>query len=277
MENHRHEGPRPRSTLSSLLHLLVLLLPPALYLSGFVLTLVTISSPDYVRADQLTSPPPGSPVRITDTVLHASLWHTCTVVSSPLDGEGVSSSTETCVRRLPTYGSAGIAACEAQTNFNPLSRICQKVVTAAELYLAAAILGGIAMAAAIFCSITEVALWEPRGDTEYAGAVSRFRRTARRVLYRKGEGEGARVFVRAWGLSISALALAAAGCLVLGQVLGVDALVVEGSAAFTNDFVPDGQTRWYLSTGALRLTSAAYVTMFSGAFVALTRCGLGTV
>lgn len=73
------DQPRPwkesTSTLGLLVKVAVFVLPPALYIAGFVLTLKTIESPNFVRADQLTSPPPGSPVQFTNHTLHSSLAH----------------------------------------------------------------------------------------------------------------------------------------------------------------------------------------------------------
>ena len=67
------------------------------------------------------------------------------------------------------------------------------------------------------------------------------------------------------------LALAAAACLVMGQVLGYASMVVESSI----DINPiTNETRWYMSKGILDYTSAAYGLSLIGAFVALTACGL---
>ncbi|KAL5083901.1 hypothetical protein Trisim1_000810 [Trichoderma cf. simile WF8] len=291
------DQPRPwkesTSTLGLLVKVAVFVLPPALYIAGFVLTLKTIESPNFVRADQLTSPPPGSPVQFTNHTLHSSLWHTC--ISKTNNGVFI----ETCVRR-PAYGAAGLAACEAETTFNPFSRICQKVVSAAELYLAAAVLGGIAMVAALVLSLLEMpSCWGCRSEGEALGGVVTvdseqqtapmlqapqgtigWRRRPRRGGFGRWNGQNARILIGLLATLTHGIAIAAGGCLFAGQILGVDALVVEGSVPFANDFVSEEQTRWYLSTGALQLTTAAYVLILSGAFIAGTRCGLpapGTV
>lgn len=274
------------SKLALAARITVFALPPLLYLTGFILMIRTISSPDYVRADQLTDPPPGDVTRFTNNTLHSSLWHICTLSDADPDNF-----VETCVSR-PAYGAAGLAACEKH-QFNHFSRICQKVVQAAELYLAAVILAGMAVGGSIAWAGLQALCSLPvpnedggcKGDERRTGqsatrvaCLDVTRRISRRLPGGLVPSCRARVIILGvWQTVTSALALASAGCLVLGQILGVGALVVEGSVPMTKQgFVPNDQTRWYLSNGAGPLTTAGYVVLFSGAFLALSGCGLSS-
>jgi len=82
---------------------------------------------------------------------------------------------------------------------------------------------------------------------------------------------GSRVVMHAFGSFATLVALAGCGCLVMGQIVGVSSLVIEGSPDITAFL--ETQTRFYLDKGALDFSTAGYVCGLVGVFVAVTRCG----
>ena len=268
------------SRATKLLTLLVLALPPILYLLTFALTLATISSPDYVRANRLTTGDPETSGLLTNHVQHASLFHNC-----PADVGNVTDPNfynEHCSRR-DALGSKGLASCRAE--FFTVTRVCEKVVGAAELYVAGAVLSGFAFLAASLYTIfaagtgmgpghyeSVLTAEEKHASADSAGEGVHHHHTASAGPAARGGPSPFHVLNRAFGSFATLLAIAASGCLVLGQILGVSALVIEASPSISDPL--SDHTRWYMSKGALQFTSAAYALGFIGAFVAGSGCGL---
>lgn len=244
--------------------------PSSNYLITFSLTLATIHNPDYVRADLISVGPPETAGQFLNVSRHASLWHTCTVASLD-DGAPDSDPAnfrEDCPKRA-FLGDAGLDSCRAQ--FADVTRICPKVVAAAELYTAAAVLSGVAFLVAALHALVAV------GKTGVGPAVY-YRAVHADPSKAGGHGDGAvgpgyeYVVNNAVGAFSALLALGACMCLVLGQILGVSALVVEGSPSISEPVFDI--SRWYMSKGAFEYTSSAYALGFFGVFIAVTGCGL---
>lgn len=152
-------------------------------------------------------------------------------------------------------------------------QLCQKVVASASLYVAGAVLIGLAFALAFVVAGL---------DWKHASAATW---EAGYAPVSKGEGGEAAESTPAGPSNMPALAttlvqnvfilfLVLGGiCLIFAQVLGVQALVNEQRP--TASETPGSLTRWFMGNGSYIYTSVAYLAAFLAAFTSVTDCGLG--
>ena len=267
-----------RSLTVRILTTITLSLPPILFLISFSLTAAVINSvPDFVLSDRLTTGDLGSNTTglPTGTVMKASPFFDCTPLDPPVNETDPNWYAETCAPRTPSaWGPAGTNACLDALSGGTVSKLCVSIVAAAELYLAGAVLGGVAFLAASFYGLIVVAKMGagPRYTYHY--------HVARREEPRSTEDEDdedpplpSRAANGALGAFAALLGLAAAVCLVLGQVLAYAALVLEVSDLESLLATAD-HSRWYMGRGIRDFTGAAYGLALIGVFIMITRCGL---
>ena len=277
-----------------LLGVSVLALPPVLYLITFALSIATFSNSDFVRADRLTTGDPEVSGLLTNRTQHASPWFRCpATVGNDTDPDFFE---EHCTRR-PALGKSGVQACRDLDNLRLNTRICEKVVIAAETYTAGAVLSGLAFLAASLYAINvslmreeqqgygrvtrseKATATEETNEIDAAAAASGGTPDATKeetTAVTEGEARGGPglgpLLNRVLGATSTLMALLGSGCLVMGQIIAVAALVIEASQSISEPIID--QTRWYMGKGALQFTTAAYALGFIGAFVAATGCGL---
>jgi hypothetical protein len=271
MTNQQSITPIPRPILLRLLSALSLLLPTIFYIIALALALNAIYSPDFARADRLTTGSPENSGQLTNHTQHASPFYTCAPdINNSTDPNFFS---ESCHRR-PFLGAAGMQACLADTQF--IQHICEKVTSAASLYVAGAVLIGLALLfdlifaglsfrSAIAPTTTPIAYapLKPEGQDS----------TSHPDLAQQPPGPTtASILIPFLGSVATLLAILSVGCLILGQILGVDALVVESSASIAEP--PGDASRWYMGKASLVYTSTAYVAAILGIFTAASGCGV---
>jgi len=266
-----------RSLAIQILTVLVLGLPPILYVTSFGLAIGAVRTPDFVAADRLSVGPPGADTTglAVNASQHASPWFACTPhagnATDPFYFE------ETCV---PRYSQAlSVSDCQDLLAGDYANKLCKGIVTAAQLYTAAQVLVFLAFAAAAAHSLL-AAVKLGAGPRYYHGVPRRAEEEEQEVAAAAarevGETEPSlptTVVNNALGALATLLGLAAAACLILGQLQAYATMVVESSDVA---MLGAGQsaTRWYMSKGLKNLTGAAYALALIGAFISLSRCGL---
>lgn len=261
-----------RSLAVRILTVLVLGLPPILYVASFGLAIAATRTPNFVAADRLSVGPPdadttGLPVNASQ---HASPWFACT----PHAGTDTDPFyfSETCV---PRYSDAlSLSACQDLRAGDYANKLCKGIVRAAQLYTAAQVLVFLAFAAAAVHSLFAVTRMGAGPRYYYPGVLPRGEReVSAGEMDEKEPRQPSAAVNNALGALATLLGLAAAACLVLGQLQAYATMVVEASDVA---MLGSGQsaTRWYMSKGIKDLTGAAYALALIGAFISLSRCGL---
>jgi hypothetical protein len=271
-----------------LLSALALTLPPALYIISLSFTLATIYTPSYALSDVWNSSLLPYKSFSSPTTYKASPWYACTdVTSEPPPIDNSADFNQTCTR-IPSLGNKAYENCLVEHPFD--EHFCQKVVVTAQLYVAGAVLIGIALLPAIaalaFGLPSAIAREEPfpyafGGGAAAAEGEAEVEDENAVASWRHGHHRRNSFFlVSVFNTLATLLALLAAVLLAFGQLLGFN--------VFVDTQIPDGidttpgaqsaaatQGNWYMGKGLLIFTTVAYLAGGLGAFVQGSRLGVG--
>jgi hypothetical protein len=254
-----------------LLSLLALILPLILYILSLSFTLATIYTPSYALSDVWNSSLLPYPSFDHPATYKASPWYACTDVTSeppPIDNKA--SWNQTCVR-IPSLGSKAYGNCLTVHQFD--EHFCQKVVVTAQLYVAGAVLVGIA----ILPALAGLVLGLPRAMERERSFPYTLGVLDEGVVEDDGiEGHhhngGPSILVPVLTNLSTLLALLAAILLVFGQLLGFNTFV-DSQSPDGVDIVPGlqitaaSQGNWYMGKGLLVFNTVAYIAGALGVFV----------
>jgi hypothetical protein len=256
-----------------ILALLALVLPAIFYILTLSFTLATIYSPSFALSHPATSDGP-----VTNFTYKASPFYTCTLVEDEVFDP---SRNYTCTRLPHATGKSGRQECAATNDGDP--QRCQQVVLAAGLFVAGAILSGIAVLAAVLVAALHykaaLAPTKAIGDHGMTTVVADVDAPLVGPLAPTtaiGDHGVTMVDVVAplVGPLATLLALLAAVCIWLGQDIGVTALVIGGDPQ--EPVPPEFQTHWFMGPAALVYPSVAYLAAILGVFTAAaTNCTRG--
>ncbi|KAH6621587.1 hypothetical protein B0J18DRAFT_467158 [Chaetomium sp. MPI-SDFR-AT-0129] len=243
-----------------ILAITALLLPAILSIISLSLTLATLYNPAYALADLYTSNSTFSGVR-----LFASPFYHCSATSDGGTAVDDPASFRQSCARVAYLGRGGLGACYAAHGPGfPDTQFCQKSVAAAELYVAGAVLVGVAVLLGVAAAVLG---WRAAVRGAGTGTVA-----DAGPATSSGFGVVRRVApLLAWLASL--LALLASLCLAAGQALGISTYVSDQRPTAGND-VDAYQGRWYMGTPALAFSSVAWLSAALGAFVASTGFGV---
>ncbi|KAF2737784.1 hypothetical protein EJ04DRAFT_510008 [Polyplosphaeria fusca] len=278
MTHHHHSPTISRPLLLRILSSTALVLPPILYLISLSLTLATQYNPSYALASLANSSGLPSGAHIS-----ASPFYLC--ARPPTESIDDTSTFEWKCDRQPLIGAGAYQKCYER--FLPgwdNVQLCQKVVASARLYVAGAVMVGLACVfVGVVGALRAEGAWaatETRPGYEYA-AVHRGQNV------HKGDGDegeavgtgtGPATYEPYSARSLSTavlfgfatlLALLATACLIFAQILGVQGLVNEQRPT-AGESPGDGIIgRWYMGTPALVWSTVAWLSALIGVFVAV--------
>lgn len=257
------EKPSQRSTSSQfapqkpenrVLAVLALVLPPVFYVLLMAFSLVTVYTPNYAELPYFNSTGLDAGTRA-----HASPFYKCTAEN---DGsrEAYNSQAaynETCVRK-PFLGNKGMQFCLTQEPQGawPDYMFCQQSVMSASLYVAGAILAGVALGGAlVFAALA----WSTRVGN--ASAASTPPISATKI--------GFPLVLGLLRICSALLALLAVICIVGAQAVGI-AVLTSTRLTELGDVLPQNMGTWYIGKAALVYSSVAWLSGVLGSFIALT-------
>ena len=255
-------GPRPLAL--RVLAVAALVLPVALFIVSLGLALATMYNPAYAVADLYNSSSMAAGVQ-----LYGSPFFHCPATSDGADAVDDPAAFQQNCSRVSYLGGKGMDACYAAQGAGfPNTQFCQKSVSAASLYVAGAVLVGVAILAGAGAAALG---WR------YAWGTSSPATTGAAEKDGHAAG-GAAVSAVVWaapllGWVAGLLGLLAALCLVAGQALGISTYVSDKRPTAGND-VDAFQGRWYMGTPALAFSSVAWLSAALGAFVSSTGFGV---
>ncbi len=253
-------GTTPRPLAVRILSLATLLLPPVLFIISLSLTLATLYNQSYAVSDLYTSNSTASGVQ-----LYASPFYHCPATSDGAAAVDDPASFQQNCSRVDYLGGKGMDACYAAQGAGfPNTQFCQKSVKAAELYVAGAVLVGVAVLAGFVAAVLG---WKAAWGSVAAAAVME-----------EKDGQTAAASAVVWAAPAVAwlagfLGLVAALCLVAAQALGISTYVSDKRPTAGDD-VDAYQGRWYMGTPALAFSSVAWLSAALGAFVSSTGFGV---
>jgi hypothetical protein len=272
MAQHQQPVTISRPAVARYIAIAVLILTPILATISFSLTLTAIYSPNFAISHPFVTVSVDSDGQAI-TAINPNLtykrapFYSCGPDLGTYDNATIK---QNCTR-LHGIGGKGMAEC--YVNNPDDDQLCQKVVGSASLYVAGAVFIGLAFALAFVVAGLD---WKHASAATWQTGYS---------LVRKEDGGEEAESTPAGQSNLPSLAttlvqnffvlfLILGGiCLILAQVLGVQALVNEQrpTAAET----PASMTRWFMGKGSYVYTSVAYLSAFLAAFTAALDCGLG--
>jgi hypothetical protein len=287
----------PRPLAVRVISSIALLLLPILTVISFSFTLKTIYTPAFALSHPVADggfDPDGNPL---PAILNFNLTYKRApfYICGPDIGtyNNATAFNQTCTR-IHGLGAKGMDECFVA--FPRDEQLCQKVVASASLYVAAAVLIGLALP----CAITVAGLsFRSASAAAWSPAYSALPSTASKQHHDNGDGEALNASnAGETSTSTSASASAAATspsspqnlaasilqvvailflvlgavCLVFAQILGVQSLVNEQRP--TASELDTALSRWFMGPAAYVYTSVAYLAAGLAAFAAASGCGV---
>ncbi|MCJ1309779.1 hypothetical protein MMC25_003440 [Agyrium rufum] len=279
---------QPRPFILRAVSVLTLILPPILLILALSFSLKAIYEPSFALSavfDSSYNPVPISNSSNSSALTYkASPFYTCNDLTAGNNAvASYSEFNQTCMR-TPFLGKKGMKMCTAMFASDGVHTLdqhfCQKLVVSAELFVAGAVLVGIALLSsfpAVLLGFGDAASSAASVPTHYhTRPHGRYEPTARSE---EVEGKTAsNTVLRATSLRflwsfVTLLALLGAICLAAAQMLGINALI-DWQSPSGEDNTPGVsefgiyQSSWYMGSGALVWPSVAWLSALLGTFVA---------